>query len=64
MVDFNALTGKAGELLDEHGDKVEAAAEKIGEAVKERVGHAEQVDQVVEKLKDAIPGGEGARPAR
>jgi hypothetical protein len=67
MVDFNALAGKAGELLDQHGDKVEAAAEKVGEIVKDKLGHHEQVDQAVAKIKDVVPGGEGAggaaRPA-
>jgi hypothetical protein len=58
-VDFNALAGQAGELLDEHGDKVEMAAEKVGEVVKEKYGHQEQVDMAVDKLKDMIPGGEG-----
>jgi hypothetical protein len=60
MVDFNALAGKAGELLNEHGDQVEAAAEKAGEMAKEKFGHDEQVDMAVDKLKDMIPGGEGA----
>ena len=58
-MDFNALAGKAAELLDEHGDKVEGAAEKVGEIVKERFGHAEQVDMAVDKLKDLIPDGQG-----
>lgn len=61
MVDFNALAGKAGELLNEHGDKVEMAAEKVGDIVKDKFGHAEQVDAAVDKLKDMIPGGEGAQ---
>jgi hypothetical protein len=58
-VDFNAIAGKAGELLNEHGDQVEAAAEKLGEVVKDRYGHDEQVDMAVDKIKDLIPGGEG-----
>jgi dihydroneopterin aldolase len=62
-MDFNALAGKAGELLNEHGDKVEAAAEKLGDVVKERFGHAEHVDMAVDKIKDLIPGGEGTPPA-
>lgn len=60
MVDFNALAGKAGELLNEHGDKVEMAADKVGDMVTEKFGHGEQVDMAVDKLKDMIPGGEGA----
>ncbi|WP_214367301.1 Rv0909 family putative TA system antitoxin [Pseudonocardia sp. H11422] len=59
MVDFNALRGKAEELLNEHGDKVEGAAEKVGDLVKGKFGHDEQVDQVVDKLKDLIPDGPG-----
>jgi dihydroneopterin aldolase len=55
-VDFNAIAGTAGELLNEHGDQVEAAAEKIGEVVKENFGHGEQVDMAVDKIKDLIPG--------
>lgn len=60
MVDFHALAGKAGELLEQHGDQVEAAAEKVGDVVKDRFGHAEQVDAVVDKIKDLIPDGDGA----
>ena len=59
-MDFNNLAGKAGELLNEHGDKVEMAADKVGDLVKDKFGHAEQVDMAVDKLKDMIPGGEGA----
>lgn len=54
-MDFDALKGKAEELLDEHGDKVEDGVEKLGEVVKEKFGHAEQVDTVVEKIKDFVP---------
>ncbi len=63
MVDFNALAGKAGELLNEHGDKVEMAAEKVGDVVKEKFGHAEQVDMAVDKLKGLIPDGPAAAEA-
>ncbi|NMH90045.1 antitoxin [Pseudonocardia bannensis] len=59
MVDFNALRGKAEELLNAHGDKVEDATEKVGDLVKGKFGHDEQVDQVVDKLKDLIPDGPG-----
>jgi hypothetical protein len=65
QVDFNAIAGKAGELLNEHGDQVEAATEKLGEVVKEQFGHDGQVDMAVDKIKDLIPGGEApdAAPA-
>ena len=58
-MDFNAIAGKASELLNEHGGQVEAAAEKLGEVVKEKFGHDEQVDMAVDKIKDLIPGSEG-----
>ncbi|NMH98343.1 antitoxin [Pseudonocardia sp. K10HN5] len=59
MVDFNALRGKAEELLNQHGDKVETATDKVGDLVKGKFGHDEQVDQVVGKIKDLIPDGPG-----
>lgn len=58
-MELGNLVGKASELLGEHGDKVEMAAEKAGELAKEKFGHDEQVDMAVDKLKDMIPGGEG-----
>lgn len=30
-MDLNALAGTAGEFVNEHGDKVETAAEKLGD---------------------------------
>lgn len=54
-MDFDALKGQADKLLNEHGDKIEDGAEKVGEIVKEKFGHAEQVDTVVEKIKDFVP---------
>ncbi len=58
MVDFNALAGKAGKLISEHSEQIETAAEKVGDVVKEKFGHAEQVDMAVDKLKELIPDGE------
>lgn len=56
-MDIGNLAGRAGELLDEHGDTIEDAAERVGEFVRDRLGHAEQVDMVVDKVKDLIPDG-------
>lgn len=61
-MDFNALAGQAGALINEHGDKIEAGAEQAGEFVKDKFGHEEQVDMVVDKIQDLIPGGD-APPA-
>lgn len=55
-MDLNSMKDKATELLGEHGDKVEDAAEKVGEMVKDKYGHDEHVDTVVDKIKDAVPG--------
>jgi hypothetical protein len=55
VVDFDALKGQAEKLLNEHGDKIEDGAEKVGEIVKDKFGHDEQVDTVVEKIKDFVP---------
>jgi hypothetical protein len=62
-MDLGNLAGKAGELLNEHGDKVEDAVEKVGEMAKEKFGHDDQVDMAVDKIKDMIPDGPGAAPA-
>ena len=58
MVDFNALGGQAGELIGQNAEQIEAAAEQLGETIKEKYGHEEQVDMAIDKLKDVIPGGE------
>lgn len=54
-IDFDDLKNKAQGLVEQHGDKIEAGAEKAGELAKQRFGHDEQVDQVVDKIQDAIP---------
>jgi len=64
VVDFDALKGKAEELLNEHGDKIEDGVDKVGEIVKDKYGHAEQVDGVVGKIKDFIPDPEQPAPGQ
>ncbi|MDN5861384.1 MAG: antitoxin, partial [Pseudonocardia sp.] len=59
-MDLNNLAGKAGELLNEHGDKVEDAVDKVAEIAKEKFGHGEQIDMAVDKVKDMIPDGPAA----
>lgn len=54
-IDFDDLKNKAQGLVEQHGDKIEAGVEKAGELAKQRFGHEEQVDQVVDKIQDAIP---------
>lgn len=54
-IDFDALKNKAADLVEQHGDKIEAGVEKAGELAKNKFGHGEQVDKVVDKIQDAIP---------
>lgn len=54
-IDFDALRNKAADLVEQHGDKIEAGVEKAGEFAKNKFGHAEQVDKVVDKIQDVIP---------
>ncbi|MDQ3404840.1 MAG: antitoxin [Actinomycetota bacterium] len=66
-IDFNELKNKAAGLVEQHGDKIESGVEKAGGFVKGKVGHDEQVDAVVDKIQDLIPGehgAQGATPAR
>lgn len=62
MVDIGGLGDKAGELLGQHGDKVEDAVDKAAEFAKDKIGHEEQVDMVADKIKGLIPDGPGAAP--
>lgn len=54
-IDFEGLKNKAEDLLEEHGDKVEQGVEKAGEFAKDKFGHDETVDKVVDKIQDFIP---------
>ncbi|GAB1515036.1 antitoxin [Actinophytocola sp. KF-1] len=54
-IDFDALKDKAADLVEQHGDKIEAGVEKAGEFAKSKFGHDEQVDTIVDKIQDAIP---------
>lgn len=56
MVEVGGLAGKAKGLAEQHADKVDEALDKAGEFVKDRFGHDERVDMVVDKVNDAIPG--------
>ncbi|SDC73063.1 antitoxin [Actinokineospora iranica] len=58
-IDFNELRNKAEGLLEQHGDKIEAGVEKAGEFAKNKFGHDAQVDLVVDKIQDLIPGEHG-----
>ncbi|HEY0641527.1 MAG TPA: antitoxin [Pseudonocardiaceae bacterium] len=55
-MDLGGLADKAMDLAEQHADKVDAALDKAGDLAAERFGHEAQVDAVVDKLKDALPG--------
>lgn len=61
-IDFNELKNKAAGLVEEHGDKIEQGVEKAGEFAKNKFGHDEQIDGVVNKVQDMIPDKPGATP--
>jgi hypothetical protein len=54
-IDFGGLADKAKDLLNEHGDKVEDGIEKAGGFAKQKFGHEQQIDSVVDKIQDMIP---------
>lgn len=54
MVDFDELKGKAESLLGEHGDQVEEGIDKLADLAGQKFGHAGQIDQAAEKLKDFV----------
>lgn len=54
-IDFENLKNKAQDLVDKHGDKIEQGVEKAGEFAKGKFGHHDKVDQVVDRIQDAIP---------
>jgi hypothetical protein len=58
-IDFENLKKQAEGLLEQHGDKIEEGVEKAGDFAKERFGHDETVDKVVDKVQDLIPGEHG-----
>jgi hypothetical protein len=62
-IDFDGLKDKAKGLAEQHGDKIEQGVEKAGEFAKNKFGREEQVDSVVDKVRDAIPGEHG-RPGQ
>jgi hypothetical protein len=63
-VDFKDLAGKAGDLLGQHDDKVDAAIEKAAQAAKEKfAGHDEQIDAFAQKAKDHQFGAAPDAPA-
>jgi MT0933-like antitoxin protein len=63
-INFDELKNKAEELVKQHGDKIEQGVEKAGDFAKQKFGHGQQVDSVVDKIQDLIPDRpqQGAEP--
>jgi hypothetical protein len=54
-INFDELKNKAEGLLNEHGDKIEGGLDKVADFAKQKFGHEDQIDTVVDKAKDFIP---------
>ncbi|MFB9906344.1 antitoxin [Allokutzneria oryzae] len=58
-MNFDELLKKAQGLAEEHSDKLESAADSLGDFAKTKFeGHDEQIDTAVQKVKDLIPNKE------
>ncbi|SNQ46359.1 conserved hypothetical protein [Frankia canadensis] len=53
-MDFKDALGKLGDLAEKHDDKIDAAAEKVGDVVDERTGnkYSDHIDRAVQELQD------------
>ena len=52
MPDFDDVK----KMVDEHDDQVDAGLEKAGDAAESKLGHGEQIDQLVDKAQDFTGG--------
>ncbi|WP_406122660.1 antitoxin [Streptomyces sp. NBC_00989] len=54
--DLDKLKDKAGEIAEEHGDKIADGLEKAGDLVDEKTGgkHGEQIDTAVDKAQGLV----------
>lgn len=53
-MNFDDIKNKAEGLLHDHKDQVEDGIEKASDAIKEKVGHDDQVDKAEGFLKDKL----------
>lgn len=54
MVDFKGAFDKLADLAEQHDDKIDAAAEKVGDVVDDRTGnkHTAHIDRAVQEIQD------------
>jgi len=57
-MDLDGLKDKALDFAKDHGEQGEQGVEKSADLAEKKFGHEEQIDKVVDKVKDVIPGGE------
>lgn len=57
-MNFDELKEKATNAAKEHKDQIGEGLDKAAEAAKGKFGHEEQVDQVKDKAKEFMSGGE------
>jgi hypothetical protein len=57
-MDLDGLKDKALNFAKDHSEQVEQGVEKAADFAEKKFGHEEQIDKVVDKVKDVIPGGE------
>ena len=57
-MDLDGLKDKALDFAKDHSEQVEQGVEKVAHFAEEKVGHADQIEKVVDKVKDVLPGGE------
>lgn len=55
-MDLGGMVGKAKDLIEQHEDTVDQAVEKAGDLVKDKIGHGDKVDLVVDRIQDATHG--------
>lgn len=58
---FDNLKDKAGDVVDDHGDKVSGGLDKAGDFADDKTGgkYGEHIDGGVDKAKDGLDGLDG-----
>ena len=53
-MDFKNALGKLGDLAEKHDDKIDQAAEKVGDLVDDRTDHkySNHIDRAVQEVQD------------
>ena len=57
-MDLDGLKDKAVDFAKDHSEQVEQGVEKVAHLAEGKFGHEDQIEKVVDKVKDVLPGGE------